>query len=998
MQYRVPRSLVFYACAMLALVVMGVIPAMTSQAATYNIPNGDVAALINAINQANATSGKDEINLTPGGTYTFNAVDNEHMEIHNNNPVYFGPNALPQINSNIIINANGATLQRDPLFSSCNASNELRLFWVNGTGKLTLNNAVVKNGCVGDYGSGGAIYARKGGTVTIVGSTFENNNTTGIVLDGGAITVDEGFLFVENSNFTNNKSTYLGGAISLDSSTGVIYNSNFTSNSNTSSGSAIGADWNSDVTISNSTFIANTGSHSGAVIAQNSSRLRITASSFLNNQANGDGGAVSNDGGTALITHSEFIGNMASTAGAINNDNMSGGKMYIFNTTFSENVAQGYGGGAINNGGEQLYIFNSTFTNNASPDTDFGGGAIYHHMGAATLVSVTITDNTTLADGGGIYSSGDFLNITRSNISNNSATVGGGLETYTTVTAIHSSNLNNNIADNGSAMYSGYGGAISNSNVMTIVNSTLSGNSASGYESFSGEFKHPGGGAIYTTTDNVAPKPTLTLINTTISGNTSGTLGGAIFVDEYGDLELRNTTITGNSAKYSGGGIGRTIDDIFPENAEDIGITRSIIVGNTVNGALQDCDNQDYISAGNNVLGSSCPTKPGDTVSNNAPAVLNTTLANNGGTTFTHALVTGSPAIDKGGSGCASVDQRGYTRVGACDAGAFELNGAPTAAPSVIITQTGGSTAVNENGLNDSYSLALASAPTGLVTVSIFTDGEVNVSPSTVIFTPQNWSAPQNVTVSGVVDYLIEPAHVGLIGHAVTSADPMYNAAPADTLQVTVAADSGNGGGTETPPPPPAGNILTNAGFETPGGSNSEAGEWKLKNATKDKRKCNKPEKNKVFAHSGNCAFLFKGGPGENSKIVQTINAGLNAGSSVTASVWAQGKKARSGAVLTVKIIYTDGTRNKVNVNVDTGTYSYKQFATPTSLGKPANKVKVMFKNKMGGGKLFIDDLAVVYNPAHGLNEGLDGEVLGLPVSGPVSDLPTPEPGFSTHQ
>jgi Ca2+-binding RTX toxin-like protein len=49
-------------------------------------------------------------------------------------------------------------------------------------------------------------------------------------------------------------------------------------------------------------------------------------------------------------------------------------------------------------------------------------------------------------------------------------------------------------------------------------------------------------------------------------------------------------------------------------------------------------------------------------------------LADNGGATPTHALLTGSPALDKGG-GCAKTDQRGVPRTagGACDIGAYEL-------------------------------------------------------------------------------------------------------------------------------------------------------------------------------------------------------------------------------------------------------------------------------------------------------------------------------------
>ncbi|MFN2477336.1 MAG: hypothetical protein ABR526_13465 [Chthoniobacterales bacterium] len=55
------------------------------QAATFNIADGDVAALKNAIAAANSNGADDIINLAAGGTYTLTAVDNTTS----------GPNGLP---------------------------------------------------------------------------------------------------------------------------------------------------------------------------------------------------------------------------------------------------------------------------------------------------------------------------------------------------------------------------------------------------------------------------------------------------------------------------------------------------------------------------------------------------------------------------------------------------------------------------------------------------------------------------------------------------------------------------------------------------------------------------------------------------------------------------------------------------------------------------------------------------------------------------------------
>ncbi|HLE27038.1 MAG TPA: choice-of-anchor Q domain-containing protein, partial [Anaerolineales bacterium] len=77
-------------------------------------------------------------------------------------------------------------------------------------------------------------------------------------------------------------------------------------------------------------------------------------------------------------------------------------------------------------------------------------------------------------------------------------------------------------------------------------------------------------------------------------------------------------------------------------------------------------------------------------------------LSNNGGATLTHALLTPSPAIDKGnpatpgsgGNACAATDQRGYARPvdgdnngsALCDTGGYELGAVPPPAPVTTTT------------------------------------------------------------------------------------------------------------------------------------------------------------------------------------------------------------------------------------------------------------------------------------------------------------------------
>jgi predicted outer membrane repeat protein len=99
------------------------------------------------------------------------------------------------------------------------------------------------------------------------------------------------------------------------------------------------------------------------------------------------------------------------------------------------------------------------------------------------------------------------------------------------------------------------GGAIANDGTLTLVNTTVSGNTVS----------HDGGG-IYN-------DGTLTLISSTVTGNTASHNGGGIYNDRT--LKLVSSTVTGNKATTFGGGIanmGRTAQTA---------ITSCTISGNT---------------------------------------------------------------------------------------------------------------------------------------------------------------------------------------------------------------------------------------------------------------------------------------------------------------------------------------------------------------------------------------------------------------------------------
>ena len=266
-----------------------------------------------------------------------------------------------------------------------------------------------------------------------------------------------------------------------------------------------------------------------------------------------------------------------------------------------------------------------------------GGGIL--NLGSLTLDRVVVRDNAETSagpanfafGGGGIYNGeGATLNLTDSTVADNTSLnqPAGGIYGFLGSTInITRSTVSGNVAAVDVA------GGLRSLGDANIVNSTFSGNVSTAWH----------GGAIFHTDGQ------LTVTNSTFTGNTApaGTAAGIVVATFGGgtpDLTLTNTIIAGNlsgvaCAIENQGGAGTITSGGF--NIDDDGTCNLT--------AAADLPNTDPL------LGS---------------------LTDNGGLTLTHALLSGSPAIDAADAGaCPAVDQRGVARPqGAeCDIGAFEL-------------------------------------------------------------------------------------------------------------------------------------------------------------------------------------------------------------------------------------------------------------------------------------------------------------------------------------
>jgi len=93
---------------------------------------------------------------------------------------------------------------------------------------------------------------------------------------------------------------------------------------------------------------------------------------------------------------------------------------------------------------------------------------------------------------------------------------------------------------------------------------------------------------------------------------------------------------------------------------------------------------------------------------------------------------------------------------------------------------------VNEGGADASYSVRLTAQPNGAVLVSLSGGGQLNVEPSALTFTDQNWDQPQTVTVQALDDAVDEgDSYQALVSYSLTG-DPTYQGLPVAPQSVTV--------------------------------------------------------------------------------------------------------------------------------------------------------------------------------------------------------------------
>ena len=497
--------------------------------------------------------------------------------------------------------------------STYNANSAVGTDTINGSGGAVYINTVAdeKNKLTNKFTStkfynnsasdmGGAVYVKTRDFTTVADNTrtkvafnkatfgsVDSTNGGNKATQGGAIYNENGNVTISSSNFIANSASESGGALFNDVNAlttiskgsfgysdkkgltvvgnsalygGAIYNygtlnaTSVTFNGNTAVQggalySAIDQTGTVDakVTLSKDTFKYNSvqvksgldeEALGGAIY--NAADMSIASSTFTGNYTkDGKGGAIYNsaDSKSLELTKVTFTGNYALYGNAIYND----GTINKISSTFKSNVMNNPNaqGGAIYNNALIDSIESSTFTNNQSTY----GGAIYNSANGTINRLYKVTAGNAKSNksqniakyGGAIYNAGTISEISSSTLSRNNATASGAA-IYNTgiISKITSTAMSNEVSATN-------GGAIYNAGTIESIDrkSTISNNKST----------NGNGGAIYNNGDE-NNGAVMTLVGATISGNTAGSNGGAIYNGKYGSMYF-TTAIEGNKSYYA---------------------------------------------------------------------------------------------------------------------------------------------------------------------------------------------------------------------------------------------------------------------------------------------------------------------------------------------------------------------------------------------------------------------------------------------------------------
>jgi hypothetical protein len=272
----------------------------------------------------------------------------------------------------------------------------------NNGGRANITSSNISGNYAGD--SGGGVFNKGNGYLTVSGSIITGNSVTKNNGVGGGISSDinNGSVIITNSEISYNHADGGlgdGGGIYSDGNTILTIQGGSTISNNTAGRDGGGIYSNGlSLEINSSTVSYNEADHdAGGIYSWHESTLAVNNSTIKYNTSDGDGGGIFIDVGAGNynssvdneIFYSRIEGNEARSGGGIFNN----GSLMVYGSTIDSNIAkeinrnnlrEGCGGGILSGIQGQLFVYDCTISNNKA-DINGGGIAAYRPAGVTNI-------------------------------------------------------------------------------------------------------------------------------------------------------------------------------------------------------------------------------------------------------------------------------------------------------------------------------------------------------------------------------------------------------------------------------------------------------------------------------------------------------------------------------------------------------------------------------------------------------------------------------------
>lgn len=261
--------------------------------------------------------------------------------------------------------------------------------------------------------------------------------------------------------------------------------------------------------------------------------------------------------------------------------------------------------------------------------------------------------------------------------------------------------------------------------------------------------------------------------------------------------------------------------------------------------------------------------------------------------------------------------------------------------------------------------LDITTSPAGVGSMENPLTAQIIDTAGTALSGDYNLSTTSLLFAAGATDAAMLNVDVTILDDAITESDEAFT--------LTLGTVTGNATASAAPHivtitdnDPASIEIISNGGFENHLNKPSQPDGWIPAGNTQDRLKCNTDTV--IFSRTGDCAYRFVGGEGENSRLTQSRRdvTTLTTGMTINTTFYYRTNNVKPRLKIKLVVFYKNSTlvgsrKDTINL-ISAGEYEVYSLQPYTIENGTVAKLKFQFQNRAVAGKIYIDDLSVTHS------------------------------------